>query len=344
MRWLKREEGVSLVLVGVMLTAFLGLSGMAVDLGAVYVERRELRTGADAAALAIAEDCGRGTRPCDDSSATQTAERYANANSRDGAAVVESVALTLASDSTGSVRVVTSAWDAAAGKAGVRVPLMSLFGLDRVAVGAAATAIFDHPSSGQSLPLVIEQYCLEEMGQNQSGYVLMHTGSAKGGTGSCQQSEPAGQDAPGAFGWIDVDRSLDPDPILGNCLASFDIDGWETFADPGQGAGSPPKECEASALREAIYQKAVLVAVYSDVRAQGNNTQYFVTGFAAFFVEGYRLGNKQGFYMPPPSGAWDNNICPPSAMCLLGHFTELTVYGANPGGPNYGVVLVMLTE
>ncbi len=202
-------------------------------------------------------------------------------------------------------------------------------------------------SQGQGLPLVIESWCLEELGEDNSGYVLLHQGSARQGqVGSCQQSDPAGQDAPGAFGWIDIDTSLPPDEEsgLGDCQALFQIDTWDNFADPGHGAGQPPQACEASTLYNAIYQKTVMVAVYDKVRSQGNNTEYYVIGFTGFLVEGYRLGNKSGFFVPPPDEEWDNAICPPSTMCLYGQFTDLVIYTGEGGGPDLGVVLAKLVE
>jgi hypothetical protein len=342
MRWLKRDEGVTMVLVGVMLSVLLAVAGMAVDLGVVFAERRELRTGADAGALAIAEDCG--MKHCDEPTARATAQEYADANAWDGTSAVDSVSLIHNTATTGSVRVVTSAWDAAKGESGVRVPLLSLLGFDRVSVGASATAIFDHPASGQALPLVVERYCMQELGTS-AGYLIFHTATAAGtGSGSCRGTEPAGQDAPGAFGWVDVDLSLAPDLVLGDCQALFYIGTWGTFTDPGHGAGAPPRECEAATIEQGIYQQVVMIPVYSQVRDQGNNSDYLIDGFAAFFVEGYRLGNRVGFFLKPPGGGWDNSICGNREMCLYGHFTSMTVYTGEPGGPDYGVSLVKLVD
>jgi Flp pilus assembly protein TadG len=155
MRWLKRDEGIVIVLVAAFLVVLLGIAGLAVDLGALYSERRQLHNGADAAALAVAEDCGRGTRPCDYLAAQQTAQWYANANSDDGASGVQ-VSLDITGN-TGTVSVVASAYDPQAGAAGVRVPLMSLFGFHRVDVTAAATALFGYPGSASTLPLVVDR-------------------------------------------------------------------------------------------------------------------------------------------------------------------------------------------
>ena len=147
MRWLRRDEGIVMVLVGLLLVVLLGMAGLAIDLGALYSERRQLRNGADAAALAIAEDCGRHPGSCNQGTANDTAQLYADANSDDGASGGADCGLTPTGPTTGRVEVMISALEGRP----VRVPLMSLFGLDRVNVTAAATAIFDHPSSATGL-------------------------------------------------------------------------------------------------------------------------------------------------------------------------------------------------
>jgi Flp pilus assembly protein TadG len=150
MRRLRQDQGLVLVLVAVLLVVLLGMAALAVDLGSLYSERRQLRNGADAAALAIAEDCAWHPGSCTQQAAA-TAQMYADANSDDGASAAQ-----VTFPDSGKVRVVTSAFDAEAGAPGVRVPLMSLFGLDRVNVTAAATAEWGYPASGWVLPLVVD--------------------------------------------------------------------------------------------------------------------------------------------------------------------------------------------
>jgi hypothetical protein len=152
MRRLRRDEGIVLILVAGLLVVLLGMAGLAVDLGSLYSERRQLRNGADAAALAIAEDCARHPGSCTKPAAEATAQLYADANSDDGASGVQVALL-----ESGRVRVVTSAFDGKAGAPGVRVPLMSLFGFRRVDVTAAATAVFGYPVSGTTMPLIINE-------------------------------------------------------------------------------------------------------------------------------------------------------------------------------------------
>jgi Flp pilus assembly protein TadG len=53
------DHGAILVMVALMLTALLGVGAIVLDLGKLYVEKRELQNGADAAVLAVAQDSRR---------------------------------------------------------------------------------------------------------------------------------------------------------------------------------------------------------------------------------------------------------------------------------------------
>ena len=78
-----QDEGATLVFVAVVLVALLALTAFAVDFGRMWEERRQLQNGADAAALAIAEDCARGL--CASGyDEYAVAEIYADENARDG--------------------------------------------------------------------------------------------------------------------------------------------------------------------------------------------------------------------------------------------------------------------
>ena len=331
MRWLKSDRGISMVLVGVLLVVLLGLAGIAIDVGALFAERRELRNGADAAALAVAEDCGRGYRPCDDDTALASAQQYADANSRDGGSGVDSVDLVLTEAGSGSVRVVTSAWDEAAGEAGVRVPLLSLLGFHRVTVRGAATAIFDFPASGEGLPVIIGQCEFDQAagyGPSHTITLFLHAPSSQDPAPVECPSDPAHKDFPGGFGMLE--------PNVGTqCLAAVIEASWYP-ADPG--ASLPQPECkDGNALEAAILNQDILVPVYSDMNAK--DKLYLIYGFAAFHVSAYNLGGPK---FTRPSGfkceGGESNIC------LQGWFTETSIYHGTPGGPNLGVVLVKLTE
>jgi Flp pilus assembly protein TadG len=329
MRWLKRDDGVSVVLVGILLAVLLALSGMAVDLGAVFAERRELRNGADAAALAIAEDCGRRTRSCDEGTASATAQSYADANSHDAASAVESVELVRSSATTGEVRVVTGAWDAAAEQAGVRVPLLSLLGFHRVEVGAAATAIFDHPATGEGLPLIIDTCEFDKAGGYGSGSLVtlyFHSPSATDPPPEACPANPAHWDFPGGFGWLD--------PNNGVCDVALSAGDW-VHADEGNNV---PRNCDPAWLAAYILDQTILIPMYVDLDA--HDKLYAVAGFSAFHVTAYKLSSGNQYTRPA------GFRCPlnPADTCLQGYFTTTTVFTGQAGGDDYGVVLVKLTE
>lgn len=352
-RWLRRDEGVSMVLVGVMLAVLMGMAGMAIDLGVVYGERRELRNAADAGALAVAADCGMRTRPCDDSTARSTAEQYANANAGDGASTVDSVNLTLTGATTGSVRVITSAWDAAAGKSGVKVPLMSLLGFDRVAVRAAATAVFGPVGSGGGLPLVIGEceFCTATNGcpvtadsvfGPDSRTTLVFKDPSKDPYAACP-ADPAGKDAPGSFGWLDTDGKM--------CWVESDIEMPLLPADPGV---SPSTGCDPSdliALLEMAEDEGVQIPIYDAIckdpygqqceegDAGGANTYYRITGYGSFHLTAYFLG---GQYKHPSNFSCGTGNS--ADRCIQGYFVTAEKHTGNLGGKDFGVVLVKLTE
>jgi hypothetical protein len=286
MRRLRRDEGLVLVLVAGLLVILLGMAALAVDLGSLYSERRQLRNGADAAALAIAEDCGRNPGSCTQEAAEATALLYADANSDDGASGV-TVALDV-TGGTGTVSVVTSAFDGKAGAPGVRVPLMSLFGFHRVDVTAAATAIFGYPASGTTVPLIIN-------------------------------AEEYGQTTLDDFAWLDGGSG---------CRATLFAWTWQ------EGSTDDGPQCTAQYLRDNVYRRDLLVPLYSE---KNGSNEYRVAGFAYFHVTGYILSLDDASYTSP---------IPPScgSVCLQGYFVERTVSTGDPGGADFGVVLVKLVE
>ncbi len=352
-QWLTRDEGVSMVLVGVMLAVILGLAGMAVDLGAVYAERRELRTAADAGALAVAEDCGTGTRPCDQATAEATAGQYADANAWDGASVVDSVELAFTGLSTGTVRVKTSAWDAAAAQPGVRVPLLSLLGFNRVQVGAAATAVYGHPGSGGGIPLVIGtcEFCTAIGGcpPNEDSVfgptsltTLVFKDPSKDPYADCP-ADPAGKDAPGSFGWLDTDGKM--------CWVESDIEMPLLPADPGVSPSTGCDPNDLSRLLQMAIDEGVMIPVYEAIckdaagqqceegDAGGANTYYKITGYGSFHLTAYFLGGQYKYPNGFSCGTGDS-----ADRCIQGYFVTDTLYTGKLGGEDYGLVSVKLTE
>lgn len=81
MRLLRREDrGAIGVLIAVLIGGgvLLGMAALVIDVGQIYQNRAELQNGADAAALAVAQQCARGN--CSNARTLRIAETYASEN------------------------------------------------------------------------------------------------------------------------------------------------------------------------------------------------------------------------------------------------------------------------
>lgn len=157
------EHGAVAVTVAVMLVALFGAVALAVDIGALYVEKRELQNGADAAALAIGQDCAASpaSAGCSDyGTALATARTYADSNARDSASTVcgsDSSAASCPDPATGGVVTDGVVFDYAASKVTVTVDtedpssadtsrlahwFAPILGIDATAVEAKSVAIW----------------------------------------------------------------------------------------------------------------------------------------------------------------------------------------------------------
>ena len=206
------DRGVAAVIVGISVLMVFAFLGFAVDAGAIYQERRELRNGADAGALAVAEDCVTGAKACSDAVGMGTAETYADLNADDGRSGVDSVEIDPVPanpDYDLTVRVVTSSEDGA-GNAGLDFRFMKVVGIDSTTVRADATAAAGNPAIVGGLPLIFST-CEWYRGPDdppggpdedlwtwgQEVMLFWHDGNVQE---PC--NGPAGQDIPGGFGWL----------------------------------------------------------------------------------------------------------------------------------------------
>jgi uncharacterized membrane protein len=122
----------------------LGFTALSVDIGAVYAQRARLQNGADAAALAVAQQCGQLQllRVC--TGATGTASSFVTANATADASVVGTPTLDWsAHTATVLDSAVQQHWFA------------PVLGINSTTVRASATARWEGASTGtRALPLV----------------------------------------------------------------------------------------------------------------------------------------------------------------------------------------------
>ena len=115
------ERGAVSVIVALLMVPLLGFAAVAIDVAAMYAEQQQLQTGADAGALAIAQDCGRGA--C---GATHgTAQTFATSNLRNASSAATVTAL--------------SAHQVTVRNAGVRHHLFApILGIDSTVIAASS--------------------------------------------------------------------------------------------------------------------------------------------------------------------------------------------------------------
>ncbi len=323
MRRLTGDDGMAAVTVAIAGTVLIGMVAFALDVGALYAERRELQNGADAAALAVAQACADGDLSCTPVGAPGIADAFADDNAGDGAAGVDTVDLDLTSQTIG---VVTSTEDTSGG---TLLPswFAGVLGFDGSTVRAAASAAWGFPRAiPRTLPLIISD-CewvkfspgIQEPPFSGPPAVIYFHGSAE----TCHAS-PSGQDMPGGFGWLDT--------IPGQCATSIAVNDWVAI-DTG---ASPSTACDPPDL-ESLVGTAVPIPFFDDIMDTGSNATYHVAGFGALHVTGYNFGG--GFKYPSGSTA----PCGGSDRCIAGYFTTTTLSMGEIGGEDRGIVIVKLT-
>ncbi len=333
MRRLTGDQGLATVTVAITVTVLVGMLAFAIDVGALYAERRELQSGADAAALAIANQCAEGDLACNHLSAPSVAAAYADTNAKDGAHGVDSVDLDLLGQ---TVSVVTSTVDGSSG--GTLLPpfFASVLGFDGATVRAKASAAWGYPRSlPHTLPLIFSDCEWEnnykshiEAGVEVDALIYFH-----GDAEPCHDS-PSGQDMPGGFGWLDAE-------VLesGDCAATVEV-GIYVSIDPG---ASPPMECDPGPMSNLV-GKVIELPFFGPNEDEtmpgiigfGNTAKYRVAGYGALHVTGYNFGGgfKEGDPVVPCGGA---------DRCIAGYFTKQTVTMGDLGGEDRGIIVVKLT-
>lgn len=309
------------VMVALLLVLLLGAAAIAIDAGAMYAERTELQNGADAAALAIAQDCADGS--CINT--TATAELYANRNAKDNSTNVAGVQLT-----PFSVKVDVASRDGATGAGSLSFFVAPVLGLDETTVGATATASWSlFPESGTAvLPLAFSTCAFSD---SPVGVPRLFQTHGNGMPGPCGSGTP-----PGAFQWLD-------DP-LGNCSA------FVTIADdePAKAGSDPGNDISQSckALLPTLINKKILLPVYEGVDGTGQAATYDIKGWAGFILKGWRFPGSQY-----PSIPIAGTECPGPGNCkgLVGEFVEFSTLGDGFTGTtdpeaDLGASIVTLTK
>lgn len=247
------EDGAVAVMVSLLMVVLLGVTALVVDVGLVYAERAQLQNGADAAALAIAQDCAAGS--C--GSPASTARALAGANALDGI----SGAVPVVQGNTVTVTASTLTPD---GSTGVRHWFAPVLGIDSTGVAAVARASWGSPSKASVFPFTAPRCIFDTTPSDREVWITKDS--------TCVGAN--GRTLPGAFGWLDETDTR-------NCRVSVDTD-QIIEGDPGKSA---PQNCND------VDGTTILLPLYVDKFGQGNNVRYVIDGFAAFRVTAHSWPN-----------------------------------------------------
>jgi Flp pilus assembly protein TadG len=308
-----RERGAVSVMVALLTVVLVGFAAISVDVAATWAERQQLQTGADAAALAVAQDCGRGS--CGDAAGTALAV----ANKNDGEVTARILDAGLG-PSSGSVTVRTEGTQ--------EHSFATVFGVTQSDVATEATARWGAPDGGTAvLPLAFSwcEWQAQTGGGLPSGTTERTIFFTKSSGTSC--TGPSGNMVPAGFGWLTVNA--------GSCETSSTI-GQIMWSDPGEDV---PSGCTTADLA-AVQNSTVLLPLYDQAGSSGSNAWYQLYGYAAFHVTGYHFVGQYSW-----SAEGD---CKGSVRCIQGYFTQFVSlderFTYSTGAPSLGGSVVTLTR
>jgi hypothetical protein len=308
-QWLRQERGAVSVVLALLMVPLIGFGALAVDVSAIYVEQQRLQNGADAAALAIAQDCALGNCQVP----AQTAASLALANHADSLAGAPQQTVTTGTHEVTVVnRSVQEHW------------LAPVLGFDSSAVTAQASAGWAPLSSGTArLPVAYLrcEFNWQTGGGVPSGTVERYIRFTKDSRSPC--TGPSNNVVPGGFGWI-TDH-------VGDCSAATRIGEW-VASDNGNNV-----PCSQDYFLGLI-GTTILLPIFEEFRGQGSHAEYLVSGFAAFHLTGYYFKNNVS-YNPGTCG---------KDKCVRGYFTHFVTLsqptGTVVGAPDLGARIVNLTR
>lgn len=341
--------------------ALLGASALAIDVGNMMFERRQLQNGADSAARKMATTCAQDLTKCDVTRAATLTdldnlndlnasdnEAARNGSRADipsgicgrvpGAANMPACpadALTASADQWTTCPALPPAFasgaapyvqlytlTATATSTGV---LDSFLGGTDSAPGACARYAWGRVKSASTFPLTFAECEVNEalaLGYAVESSFPLKYKSHPSVTACDPTTVPAGGDYFGGFGWL----------ANTDCNVTTTIPGW-TDGDTGVGAGNA---CVSDLVVNQVYLLPIFTCV-SDSNAAapcvpgspgGTNTWYYLDRYEAFKLTGYRMASTGGWEGSPSTAA--KNECNAESLdnkCITGYFIEDYIAG-----------------
>lgn len=269
------ERGAVAVLMAILLPVFMASAAFAVDLGSAWSERRRLATATDAAALAAAQEYSSGGNGCD-----TTDDSYVDRNDPD-ATVTDCTRV----GATGAGYVTVAA------ESTVEFVFAPIFGHDTGDIGASTTAMYGSPLAVEGLrPLAI---CMSfpEVGEWLNA-PDGPTGPSDPITIPFTRDDIGCDEAPGNWGWLDVDGGGGGASELEHDLR-YGSD--EAVAIPGL---LEPKTGRVSSVEDdlsylASNEMEFPVPLFDYKTGTGDNARYHAVGVATVKLIDYEVGGDQ---------------------------------------------------
>jgi Flp pilus assembly protein TadG len=359
------DRGSTTALMAVVLAGgvLLGACAIVVDVGRLYVEREELHSGADAAALAVGGLCATSSTRCGPQSFALAAT-YANANAGDGVSAVTVVcgrgpglsgcpaAATNRTACIGpapagaryvEVRTATARADGTTLLPPVIAQALAGNAGDRgTRVGACSRVAWGPPPKATGIAIGVAQCNWERMTAGGSTLptdeqvIYLHDPQTVDPDSAYCPKDPSGKTAPGGFGYLAANADT--------CMATLTVPvDWAGATGNGMhGCGTPLSSYRLSGA-------LVPLPIYDRVTGTGANTTYHIIGFAAFVVTGWKLSGSAAGLGSAVSSIPASSTSPRRALtyctgaerCLYGYFTSMKLGTGVPGsGISFGVNVV----
>lgn len=319
------ERGAVAVITAVSLVALLGFAAISIDVGMLYQERAELQSGADASALAIAQDCAVGRLACD--MPTDSAQALADANATDDAAAVAAATVDKAAQQV-DVRLATGD---ETGVGSLSLAFARVLGHDSATVGASSGAQWGAVKKGPAQLSIAFAQC--EVDAHFDGNPVVIGMQDNKNSQAC----PSGTNgSAGGFGWYKLAKN-DNDPACGATVAVSVV----VAADTG---ANLPTLCDEilAQIKSGARDDILLFPVYNTVTGSGAGAEYTITSWVAFEVLGWKFASNEEYNFP---------VCTTGAQScnkgIYGKFVKyvtLDDYELSQQPPSNGLAVVRLTD
>lgn len=334
------DRGAITVIVALLMVVLLGSVAIAVDVGAIYSERAQLQSGADAAAIATAQKCARdaGSESC--STTSPLAGSLANQNALDGMSNVYSIDL----DKTGrTVTIQTTAKETGGVDNSVSMFFADILGVPSKEVAARASAVWGSPKAGRTaFPLA---FSICQVKGHVDGSIQLLQDHGNNANPDCNYG-PSGAAVAGGFGWLA--------PDTGKCGGTIDLAVGEGGSDTGNNA---PGHCATELYRwgaeiTAGRKITVLLPVFNKVTGTGAGAVYGLLSFAAFDVIGWKFSGNSGLpyefrsEKSADTGVTATTQCNGNCRGVIGKFVKyVSLADGYSLGPvdEYGATVVRMT-